>query len=208
MTAAASAFLAKPNVQGPLFMLQLAADLALVLCACTFLHTCLYAIRPGEKGLARYYLYNVIGGAVGGVLTSIVAPLVFSTVAEFPLMVAVAAACAGVWCLPRFRRPISLVSLLLVAATFASIVYRGMGEDLGGRYYIHRARGFFGTVSVMGMKAKSASGLDGIIHEFIHGSTVHGAQIRMPGKWRTATCYYTPEASGYAISGHPKYASG
>ena len=206
--AAAAAYLDQPNSQGVGFFLQLLADFALVLCGCTFLHSYLYSIRPDGKGLARYYLYNVIGGAIGGVLTSIVAPMEFSTVAEFPTMIAVTAVCVAVWCAPRIRRPVAAISGVLVLVALGAICYRTFGEDLRGRYYVHKARGFFGTVSVMGVKARTGSGLEGSIHEFVHGSTVHGAQLRLPGKWRTPTCYYTPEATGYAIAGHPKYRTG
>ena len=206
-----AAYLDKPNSAGSNYALQLIVDSALVLAGSTFLHSHLYAIRPAEGGLAGYYLANVVGGAVGGVLTSIVAPLVFSTVAEFPIVIVVLAATALVYALSAFRRRsmvFGVLVALLAVATFVAVGLRNFGVDMRGRKIVHEARGFFGTVQVMEARARAASGAEGVIHEFIHGNTVHGIQVRMPGKWRMPTCYYTPNASGYAIVGHPKYRTG
>lgn len=197
---------------------QLAADSALILFSCTFVHSVLFGMRPGERGLARYYLLTVVGGAVGGVLTSIIAPLVFSSVAEFPLVIAISAVSASVYMVVRYsadsgfsvRRRAFLVCLhvVLSLAALVAICYRCFGADLRGRTYVRLNRGFFGTVSVMSAKAKSSSGVEGVIHEFIHGNTVHGIQARLPGKWRMPTSYYTPTGCGYAVLAHPKYRKG
>jgi hypothetical protein len=48
--------------------------------------------RPGPAGLTQYFLIISVGGAVGGLVNAVVAPLVFTSVAEYPLMLAVAAA--------------------------------------------------------------------------------------------------------------------
>ena len=50
--------------------------------------------RPGPEGLTQYFLLISVGGAVGGLVNAVVAPLVFTKVAEYPLMLAVAAALA------------------------------------------------------------------------------------------------------------------
>ena len=206
-----AAYLDKPNSAGSNYTLQLIVDSSLVLAGSTFLHSHLYAIRPAEGGLAGYYLANVVGGAVGGVLTSIVAPLAFSTVAEFPIVIVVLASSALVYAVSAFRRrsrAFGVLVALLAVATFMAVGLRSFGVDMRGRKIVHEARGFFGTVQVMEAKARAASGAEGVIHEFIHGNTVHGIQVRMPGKWRMPTCYYTTKASGYAIVGHPKYRKG
>jgi hypothetical protein len=72
---------------------------------------------------------------------------------------------------------------------------------------VYQGRGFFGTISVLEAKAKTKNA-EGCIREFVHGTTVHGIQANLPGKNRMPTTYYTPDASGYAIAGHPKYRNG
>lgn len=49
-------------------------------------HTRLAADRPQTRQLTLYYLSISIGGALGGIFTAIVAPLVFKTVVEYPLV--------------------------------------------------------------------------------------------------------------------------
>ena len=180
---------------------------AFLLCACTFLHSWLYASRPASDRLTRYYLLQSVGGAVGGVVASLVFPVAAKTIAEYPvalfgvgaMLVAGAFVCAGK---RRFLAP----AVLLVAVCAGAWLYV-VGSSREIRPVVYRGRGFFGTISVLEAKAKTSAG-EGCIREFVHGTTVHGIQANLPGKNRMPTTYYTPDASGYAIVGHPKYRSG
>jgi SAM-dependent methyltransferase len=51
-------------------------------------HSSLAARRPDAKHLTEFYFWLALGGALGGVFAAIVAPRVFSTVFEYPLLVA------------------------------------------------------------------------------------------------------------------------
>jgi hypothetical protein len=84
----------------------LACPLCLFL-SCTALHSWLYRVRPGAERLTRYYLCLAVGGAVGGVLSSVAAPLVFDSAREYPIALAgVCALCvAGLGGLERLRVP-------------------------------------------------------------------------------------------------------
>lgn len=53
--------------------------------ACMFCHGELAALRPSPKYLTRFYLMLSIGGAAGGLIVGVVAPLVFDTFLELPL---------------------------------------------------------------------------------------------------------------------------
>lgn len=50
-------------------------------------HSCLAADRPGTDWITSYYLWISFGGAVGGISVALVAPVVFSRVTEYPLLV-------------------------------------------------------------------------------------------------------------------------
>ncbi|MGF7154059.1 spermidine synthase [Novosphingobium gossypii] len=63
----------------------------LLLCIATTLHARLYDLRPAEGQLTRFYLVMSAGGALGGVFTALVAPLVFDWAWEHPLLVLAAA---------------------------------------------------------------------------------------------------------------------
>lgn len=177
---------------------------ALLFFACTFLHSWLYAVRPGRDRLTKYYLFQAIGGAVGGAVASLLFPLATATVAEYPVSLVLCGALV-LWFLGAARRWVSLGAAL--AASCAAAILWMQGAKFETRPVVYKARGFFGTIQVMEAKAKSAAG-EGCIHEFVHGTTVHGIQALLPGKERMPTTYYTPNVSGYAIAGHPKYRKG
>ncbi len=54
-------------------------------------HGRLAAERPDRSLLTEYYLWIALGGCLGGVFNAIVAPLVFVSIAEYPIVLAVAA---------------------------------------------------------------------------------------------------------------------
>jgi SAM-dependent methyltransferase len=54
------------------------------------LHGKLASLRPAPEHLTEYYLCMSIGGVLGGLLNTLVAPLVFKSVIEYPLAIAVA----------------------------------------------------------------------------------------------------------------------
>lgn len=63
----------------------------LLFCVATALHGKLYDLRPGPAQLTRFYLTMSAGGALGGLFTALVAPLVFDWAWEHPLLVLAAA---------------------------------------------------------------------------------------------------------------------
>lgn len=60
--------------------------------AAVMVHGRLAAARPAAAHLTSFYLYMSIGGLLGGVFNSLVAPMVFDRVWEYPLMIIVACA--------------------------------------------------------------------------------------------------------------------
>jgi SAM-dependent methyltransferase len=70
----------------PVLVLPLATLFALGL----LLHGRLAEGRPDREHLTEYYLAIAVGGALGGVFNAIVAPSLFSTVAEYPIALALA----------------------------------------------------------------------------------------------------------------------
>jgi len=73
-------------------------------------HTRLAESRPGPRQLTEFYFWVALGGVLGGVFTAALAPIIFSTVLEYPLLVAT---------LPFFRGGKFKISDLLIAAGFA-----------------------------------------------------------------------------------------
>jgi hypothetical protein len=67
------------------FQLLLLITLATLFFGALLCHHDLAADRPDAEQLTRFYLWISFGGAVGGILNTLVAPLVFDSVAELPL---------------------------------------------------------------------------------------------------------------------------
>lgn len=71
---------------GALMLLHLAAFfLTALLC-----HTRLAADRPSPAHLTEFYLWISVGGVLGGIFNALLAPLVFNTIAEYPLTLVLA----------------------------------------------------------------------------------------------------------------------
>ena len=102
------------------------------------------------------------------------------------------------------RRAAGVAAVLAVAVLGS---YAFFAPRAGDRPVVYRGRGFFGTVEVLEAKARTAAG-EGVVREFVHGTTVHGVQALIPGRERMPTAYFTPDAGGYAIAAHPRYRSG
>ena len=176
----------------------------LLFVACTFLHSWLYTIRPERRRLTKYYLFQAVGGAVGGAVASLAFPLLTDTVAEYPVSLAVVGGLT-ILGLAAARRWVGLGAAAVACVAAAVLWWNGAKTET--RPVVYRGRGFFGTIYVMEAKARTSKG-EGCIREFVHGTTVHGIQALVPGKDRMPTTYYTPNASGFAITGHPKYRAG
>jgi len=66
------------------------ANLGFFFVAALMCHTQLADDRPHVTHLAEYYLWIAIGGALGSVFNVLIAPLLFSTILEYPLVIAIA----------------------------------------------------------------------------------------------------------------------
>jgi len=71
-------------------VLSVVLHLSLFFTSALICHRDLAVHRPNVKHLTAFYLLMSLGGVIGGALTALVAPLVFSSVFEYPLMIAVA----------------------------------------------------------------------------------------------------------------------
>lgn len=69
--------------------------------------------RPDKTHLTEYFLWMSFGGALGGVFNSIVAPLAFPVLLEFPIIVVVACLCRP----NRFAKPFNTMDAILTMIT-------------------------------------------------------------------------------------------
>lgn len=72
------------------FLLQLAIHLATFFFSALVCHQALVARRPPPARLTEFYLCMSLGGVIGGAFTALLAPVVFSNVWEYPIVLALA----------------------------------------------------------------------------------------------------------------------
>ncbi len=169
----------------PLFALGLFA-------VCMFCHGELVARKPAPAHLTRFYLMVSLGGALGGLLVGLVAPVVFDWTWELPLALVL----AGLLVLGLSPRWIGRVFALacLGGSVWAGLIYR---DDIRSAA-VEISRNFYGTLRV---QATAADGQPNASWRLMHGVIIHGEQYRDEARRRQATTYYGPTSGiGRAIT--------
>ena len=155
---------------------------------CLFCHGELYRTRPAPSRLTAFYLAVSAGGAIGGLLVAVVAPLVFTGYHELGIGLAVLALLAAVRFadLNRVARYASLAVLFAITACAAYEGFRYQQDVLVAH------RGFYGVLRV---KEYGAPGDEGHLRRLVHGAIMHGEQY-LHEKFRTQLTTYYHEDSG------------
>ncbi len=165
--------------------LQLGIYLSGLFVACLFCHGELYRSRPPARWLTGFYLAISAGGALGGFLVAVAAPLVFDGYYELGLaLVALALLAAvhfsGVHVVARFA------SIALLAAVTGCAVYDGVRYQKDVRA---ASRNFYGVLRV---KEYGTAGAEDHLRRLLHGVIMHGEQHMHASRRRDATTYYQP----------------
>jgi spermidine synthase len=183
--------LADARYQFELWM-QLGMFLSGLFVGCMFCHGELYRARPAARYLTAFYLTISAGGAIGGLLVAVVAPLVFNAYYELGLAMIALAVLAAVRFAPvnPVARWGSLVILLGVAACAA---YDGarLHKDV-----LLSERNFYGAIRV---KEYGEPGSSYYLRRLVHGVIMHGEQYMEGARRREATTYYMP-TSGVGLA--------
>ena len=93
-------------------------------------HGELVRTRPGVSGMTAFYLWMSVGGALGGAFATIVAPLVFHSIAEYSWLIV--AACALRPSVPDTRRIRAAEFLVLPAIALLAVITTIRASGSGG----------------------------------------------------------------------------
>jgi SAM-dependent methyltransferase len=180
--------------------IQIGMYLSGLFVACMFCHGELYRARPAARHLTAFYLTISAGGAIGGLMVAVVAPLAFHAYYELGLALVALALLAAVRFAPvnRVARWASLGVLLAVAACAAYDGSRFQND-------VHfSARNFYGVIRV---KEYGAPGESYHLRRLVHGVIMHGEQDMTEEGRRKPTTYYQP-SSGVGAAAAAKQAKG
>jgi hypothetical protein len=189
-----------PQGMTPGFVVELAVHLGAMFLVCMVCHGELAHLKPGTKYLTEYYLLMSAGGALGGLVVSILAPLVFATYLEWSLALLVGFVIVA-WVAYRGIKSKLDGSKVLIfrlcggALALTALVFMAMWEFSFGSRLV-RARDFYGTLSI---SEYTDGETDEPYRSFISGATTHGRQSRKPENRREPLTYYSHE-SGIGIA--------
>jgi hypothetical protein len=159
---------------------------------CMFCHGELVTRKPPTQYLTRFYLMVSLGGAVGGLLGGIAAPLFFNYYWEFPIALLAVAALAIIVATGLLKW--FAVATTVACALLYGAYYHSIRDDT-----LELSRNFYGTLRV---KATAPDSEKQALWRLMHGVITHGEQFRAP-EWRNlATSYYGQSSGiGQAIIG-------
>lgn len=173
--------------------IQAVANFAVLFAVGMLCHGWLYRSRPQLAQLPLFYLLLSLGGALGALCVSVLAPLLFAGFWEFPLGVALS---------------IIVAALMLPVAFF---------PHAAGRYIAVATKGMLAVIAVLGFAQAVSRDFDpdaitsrnfygvttveiGEMTRLLHGTTLHGAQFTEPEDSYIPTTYYAPPSGiGRAI---------
>jgi hypothetical protein len=155
--------------------------------AALVLHGRLAKDRPPVQHLTEFYLWIALGGALGGTFNSLVAPLVFSSSVEYPLVLLLAVLLTPPWRklaeAAIFKRPDFIVPVLSAVLAAGLLGANFLGPRHGGFQIIHRERNFFGIITIDRNER-------GHFCRFYHGKTLHGMQCQDSASTRRVPLLY------------------
>lgn len=183
------------------FLPNASAGIALLLIVGSLLHGWLYELRPASDKLTRYYLFISAGGALGGLASSLGAPLVFNQVLEYPLILTLCAGLVAWRCFTRYR------ILLACGSMVAWLLLAQATQRKSESSVLYRSRNFYGCLAVTRTYYREAS-RSIPLHYLWYGQTTHGMQLISPDLHRAPTSYFGATGGGIAFNAHPLYQQG
>jgi hypothetical protein len=187
--------------------LQIASYSIALFVACMVCHGELVRLKPAVGHLTAFYLMVAAGGAIGGLLVTVVAPRIFAGYWEYHLSLLATAVLflAAVARDPRSRlhrgRPLWAWSVLYcgAAALCISLVLQ-IRTTLENS--VTMKRGFFGVLRVLEEETDDPEEHRVLL---MHGRIEHGFQFASEERRYWPTSYFGPDSGvGLAIRFHPK----
>lgn len=171
----------------------------LVYCAILFIfamscHGELYRLRPSVKGITAYYLMIAAGGALGGLMVAVVAPVVFDDYFELHWgLLLTTVLLVGRWIWEGRAVMGAVFSPAHALVIVALIVISGYGlyvhatRPLEGAVRIEGSRNFYGRLMVYEVHQDDPHRHHRLLH---HAGTAHGLQFMHPERRSIPTAYY------------------
>ncbi|MDB5640805.1 MAG: hypothetical protein JWN07_122 [Hyphomicrobiales bacterium] len=157
---------------------------------CLYCHGELAATKPAPARLTTFYILVSLGGAVGALCSSILAPLLLPGDFELPLTLA---AIAALIALRSARKPFALrASGLALGLLVCGVAVYQIGAEISHARVL--TRNFYSSLRIVDAGEGAT-----VVRRMEHGGVEHGAQYLDPQKRREPISYYGP-TSGVALT--------
>ena len=167
--------------------LHIVVDVTALFLCLIVLHGELAAAKPETGALTRFYLAVSVGGALGGIFVALVAPHLFTSFLEFPILLVLA---VSVPLVRRFRAaefksirdldwPSKIGMVGLIGAVLISVALYDKSSNV-----LIRTRNFYGVLKITDFPGRIVG------REMLHGRTSHGIQYLDPRLRYVAAAYY------------------
>jgi MFS family permease len=197
------------NLIAHILILAMVLSFGLLFFVSWCLHSLLAQDKPDPKHLTKFYLSLALGGVLGGVFNSLVAPLVFNSLYEYPLAVIL---CIVVllqnnldnWQMPILKPPFALSKTewsktFLFASLPIICIFYVMPKSSSEKAHtkiIEKSRSFFGSYAVIArnltlLPERVKPGECAKYRMLKHGNTNHGIQCTEKGREMEPNVYYS-----------------
>jgi hypothetical protein len=182
------------------FWLQVGGYLGVLFLGCMVCHGELYRLRPRAERLTAYYLAIALGGALGGIFVALVAPAIFNTFLETPIITLAVAGLVTfiLWRQqPKWSFALSPLASALTGTLAIAVALGYVLLDLR-KQSIYTTRSFYGAYRVKEGPTMLLNGIDwpltaGPARILLSGQIYHGLQFTNPAAAMTPTAYFCQE---------------
>ncbi|WP_138084282.1 spermidine synthase [Phragmitibacter flavus] len=152
---------------------------------CLVCHGEIVRLKPPARFLTEFYLLISVGGALGGVFVSLVAPHIFTGYWELHFGLVLLAFLITLQLIPTLKTRGSIAAVWIVV--LVGMIW-GLNRNvvLSKSGVIASSRGFFGVLNVREQQIPGSH----TFRSLYHGKTIHGLQFKTPSHEKMGTAYY------------------
>lgn len=173
--------------------------LASLFVVCMACHGEVVLRRPSAAYLTRFYLLISLGGALGGVFVAVLAPMLFDTHLELPILLVVIAELYVIlqWHRRGSRRTLWLVRIAMVGGVVGLLGHLMLAEIEARKGNLLVQRNFYGVLSVRDDFSSEALAR----RHLVHGTISHGYQYLNDIYRYLPASYFSPHSGvGLALT--------
>ena len=204
--AAVTFVLARPASSSEL-LTQVGLQCATMFAGCMICHAEMVKLQPPARRLPVFYLLTSVGGALGGVLVTLLAPVIFNDYWEHQIVL-VAIAALAVWTIARMETGLAVRGAALAGV---AIFLAGLGYLLNDLHesrstVVERIRNFYGVVKVLKEEEDDPDEYSLVMQQ---AGVDQGSQFQSAARRLEPACAFGVESGvGRALAGHRKRREG